>query len=287
MTAHFSVVQYVPDPIADERMNIGVIALGDDGVRCRFLRDWERVERFGGKDIGFLKEFAYSVEQTMLDQNRLLPAAPPLDLAVLGRMASGWINSIQLTPPRGSVLDGEALLASVVGDFLKEHTPTTREARNRRTIAIEAELAFSDALVRRFGTPAARDLVTRDYRYTGRRDGHDFDVAVRNGEVFLGAYAISFELATTAYLHDRVKITAWDLSDVRAADPDLELAVIASSPEVDHRQYAVAKEFYAQTERICTDYGASLIPRQDLFKIAAEVAERVPEAAIPADLGQF
>lgn len=283
MAAHFSVVQYVPDPIADERMNIGVITVGNGGIRCRFLRDWDRAERFGGKDVASLKGFARSVEETVIDQNRLLPAAPPLDLNILDRMAAGWINSIQLTPPRGSILDADALLASVAGDFLKEHTPTKRGARDKRSIASEAFTAFGDALQRRFGTPLARELVTRDYSYRGRRDMHEFDVAVRNGDVFLGAYAISFDLATTSYLHDKVKIMAWDLSDVRIVHPAVELAVIASLPTSDHKQYGIARGFYDQTEQICQDNRASLVLKESLSLIAAEVAERVPVTAIAAD----
>ncbi len=282
MTAHFSIVQYVPDPIASERMNIGVITLGDGGIRCRFLRDWDRAERFGGKDIVFLKEFARSVQQTVLDQNRLMPAAPPLDLAILERMAAGWINSIQLTPPRGSILDADALLASVARDFLKERVSAKRETRDKRSIAAVAEAAFSDALQQRFGTPAARELVTRDFPYRGRRNMHEFDVAVRNGEVFLGAFAMSFGLSTTKYLHDQVKITAWDLADMRAAYSDLRLAVITSLPTTDHKEYEAVRELYEQTEQICRDYDASLVPEDDLFRIAPEVAERVPEAALSA-----
>lgn len=282
MTSHFSVVQYVPDPIADERMNIGVITIGDGGVRCRFLHDWERVVRFGGTDAAFLKEFARSVRDTTLDQNRLLPVAPPLDLAVLERMASGWINSIQLTPPRGSTLDAEALLASVAGDFLKERVPVRREARDKRSIAARAEAAFSDALEHRFGTPTARELVTRGFPYRGRRDMHEFDVAVRNGEVFLGAFAVSFGVSGTKYLHDQVKITAWDLADVRAEYPDLDLAVVTSLPTTEQRDYEVIRELYEQTEHICRDYRASLVPEADLVQLAVDVAERVPEAALTA-----
>jgi hypothetical protein len=281
MTAHFSVVQYVPDAVADERINIGVIAVGDGGIRCRFLRDWERVERFGGRNVAFLKDFARSVQETVVDQNRLLPVAPPLNLNILEHMATGWINSIQLTPPRGSIQDSDTLLASVAGDFLKERVPTKRETRQKRSIAVDAQAVLSDALEQRCGTSLARELVTRDYRYRGKHDEHEFDVAVGNGEVFLGAYALSFQIADTDYLHDRVKITGWDLSDVRSVDTELGLAVIASLPVPGHRHYDTVRSLYLQTEQICKEYEVSLVPEDNLFQIAAEIAERIPESAIP------
>ena len=59
MTSHYSIVQYVPDPIADERINVGVIATGENGtVRVRFLGHWQRVHQFGRGDVSFLQEFA-------------------------------------------------------------------------------------------------------------------------------------------------------------------------------------------------------------------------------------
>lgn len=283
MTAHFSVVQYVPDPVADERLNIGIIVIGDGGVHCRFLRDWDRAERFGGKSVTFLKEFARSVEQTMEDQNRLMSIAPPLGLDMLQNMARGWISNIQLTSPRGSVLDADALLASVASDFLKDHTPTRRTARHKRTIAVQAEAAFSDALAQRFGMPTARELVTRQFSFRGRRDEHKFDVAVRNGQVFLGAYTLSFDLADSSYLHDRVKITGWELQDVRAADTELKLAVIASEPPPNGKQYEANHSLYEQMAQICIDYDARLVPEDELSAVATEIAESVPEMALLAD----
>lgn len=36
MVSRYSVIQYVPDPIADERMNVGVVVFNDDTVLCTF-----------------------------------------------------------------------------------------------------------------------------------------------------------------------------------------------------------------------------------------------------------
>lgn len=62
MVSYYTVVQYYPDPIADERINIGVMAFGDGRVRSRFIQDWRRVEQFGGEDISFLHDFARRAE---------------------------------------------------------------------------------------------------------------------------------------------------------------------------------------------------------------------------------
>ena len=62
--SYYSVIQYVPNPIADERINIGVIAFDDRTVLVHFLKNWNRVRNFGGEDIGFLLEFAKRMEES-------------------------------------------------------------------------------------------------------------------------------------------------------------------------------------------------------------------------------
>ena len=58
MVSRYSIIQYVPNPIADERMNIGVLAFDNENVRVQFLRNWSRVHDFGGENIRFLRDFA-------------------------------------------------------------------------------------------------------------------------------------------------------------------------------------------------------------------------------------
>ena len=61
MSTTYTVVQYVPDPIADERLNIGVIAISGDRARARFLTNWARAERFGNASVNVLPLFSPSL----------------------------------------------------------------------------------------------------------------------------------------------------------------------------------------------------------------------------------
>lgn len=61
MSAYYTVVQYVPDPVTDERVNIGVIAFDRGVVRSRFLRNWRRIQQFGSENLAFIKEFVQRV----------------------------------------------------------------------------------------------------------------------------------------------------------------------------------------------------------------------------------
>jgi Protein of unknown function (DUF3037) len=47
MVSRYSVIRYVPNPSADERINIGVLVSDEQEVRVRFLQNWERVRCFG------------------------------------------------------------------------------------------------------------------------------------------------------------------------------------------------------------------------------------------------
>src|ERR1700682_5257485 len=98
MPSHYSIVQYVPDPISDERINVGVIATGDGGaVRVRFLNHWQRVRQFGLRDVSFLQDFARRIE---IGQRELNLSGDEWSEPILRRLSSEWIQSIQLTEPR-------------------------------------------------------------------------------------------------------------------------------------------------------------------------------------------
>jgi len=106
MVCYYTIVRYYPDPITDERINIGVIVFGDGKVRSRFVRDWHRVEQFGGEDISYLHEFAQRVkgwdETTLKD--------------CIGR----WNRSIQFRKPSPSLRTPEKLLDEETRLFLHE-----------------------------------------------------------------------------------------------------------------------------------------------------------------------
>ncbi len=60
--SYYSLVQYCPDPAADERINIGLLVCGYDeqaggqSVIMAPTQDWNRVREFGCKDTALLSE---------------------------------------------------------------------------------------------------------------------------------------------------------------------------------------------------------------------------------------
>lgn len=275
MTAHYSIVQYVPDPIADERMNIGVIVIGDGEARCEFVRDWRRAQRFGNESIEYLKQFAHSVIQT-----RLLPDTQTLSLDTLCELSERWTRSIQFTTPSGSVLSPDVLLKLIATDSLKQPVRSESISKDKRAIVRKAEEILGSELERRFHTKAARKLVTHHYDYQGAVDEHRLDVAVRNGNVFLAAFAISFDRTQIEALHNRIRIAGWGLSDLQEKDKTITRAVIVSPPSESSESYGEAIGLYHQTERIAQLKGAHFLPELDLPEFASDFVKRVPAAAL-------
>lgn len=133
MSAHYTIVQYVPDPTADERVNFGVITWDDEQALSRFVGDWRRVKAFGGEDVRFLKEFARSISEKTSGALRLPELGDEIQLQALKKMVAEWSYSIQFTDPRGSLKNAEALLGEVSGLFLRElPKPVRRHARTRK-----------------------------------------------------------------------------------------------------------------------------------------------------------
>jgi hypothetical protein len=125
MPSFYFVAQYVPDQVADERINFGVFACGEGRTLYRFLRDWRRVEAFAdGGPTGFLREFAAD--------------AASWDEVALRECAAKWRHSIQITPARGSLLPPESLLERMARAFLREPRPAERVAEPNRPHALEA-----------------------------------------------------------------------------------------------------------------------------------------------------
>ncbi|MEM9544071.1 MAG: DUF3037 domain-containing protein [Cyanobacteria bacterium P01_E01_bin.42] len=77
MASRYSIIQYVPDPIAEERINIGVLVFDRQNVKVHFLSNWKRVRYFGRQeDIRTLKSFAERMQKSA-EQGLLFPGDKP------------------------------------------------------------------------------------------------------------------------------------------------------------------------------------------------------------------
>jgi hypothetical protein len=271
MPSQYSVVRYVPDPIADERINVGVVVFGEGMLRTKFIRRWSRLRGFGGgEDTGFLRDFVRDIEhaqKTLLDG-----ASQPWTAETLKRVSARWKNSIQLSEPRASLDSPDDLLRDAARTFLRDEQPRQR-GRDRRTAASIGAQSVTAALRERGIAPGG--LVKRKAAITGRVEPHTFDLVVANGKPFFAAEGLSFESADPDSINAEIEALAWAVDDVKKELRALPVAILALPPRRENAAYRRA-------EKVFTSLKANFVPESDVKKWAELMARRVPKALAEA-----
>jgi len=144
LACEFFLIRYVPDPVRNEFVNIGVLlreAGHDDGAVARFTRDWSRVRCMDpDADTALLEslegEIAERVQRSSVD--------PKPVLQMLGDSLS---NSLQITDARGSLAESlpaemEQLMRMYVEPMREK---TTRKRSGRAAIAATMRSEFERA----------------------------------------------------------------------------------------------------------------------------------------------
>lgn len=267
MTARYSIVQYVPDPIADERINFGVIAYDAEGTHASFLTSWSRVDHFGREDTRFLREFARQV------QDAIRGVGAPFTVEELERMVGGWVNSIQFTPPRASLKAAPALLEEAFARFLVNPQRNRRLTRDRRAAVSLATRGVRGALESHLSHADAAQLMHTQHVLQGALDRHHFDVVVANGVPYFAVHALSFEVPAGRW----VDATAWQIDDVRQQMRDLPIGIVALPPreDADPEEYPANLEAYTRAQRVFHGLGATVLVEDTLARWAGPYAARV------------
>ncbi|MDA0865277.1 MAG: DUF3037 domain-containing protein [Cyanobacteria bacterium] len=258
MVSRYSVIQYVPNPISDERINVGVLAFDDETVQVHFLSSWDRVRYFGQReDVSILKEFAQQMEEAA-GSGLLFPgdqSDPTPKHERLLAVADGWMNSIQFTEPRGSLESVDHLLEKMVQTYLPEiaHRP---KPRDRQFAARLATTHVRNLLKQQLGKDAVKELLRTNYELSGHHKNHKFDVTVANGKPFFAAHGISFEVQTSEAVMDSL---AWMILDVKESMPEFPLAVVALPPRPEVPDHQRLMKLYDSTTDTYQELGAKVL----------------------------
>lgn len=265
VVSRYSVIQYVPDPIADERMNVGVIVFNDDTVRVHFVSNWERARRFGMENIEFLKNFAHSMEEEA-NKGLLFPGddfdGVPYHERVL-KISREWINSIQFTEPRAALDTIDGLLEDSIKIYLHEQKlePAPKfKVRDRKAAARIVRSQTREALKQKFGNKT-KELIKQDYPVKGNSTNNKFDVVVANTEPYFAAHGISFEVDIPDTLKDAV---LWRISDVKSYQPYFPIAILVLPPKLEQSNYKQIEYAYNKTLNTYKELGADIIQENDI-----------------------
>lgn len=102
---HYSVIQYLPDFVREERINVGIVVWDKEDVIVRLLSNWDRVRLFSGDpNVGpeYFPDLLGPLDHRTLFQ-----------LFTLG-------TCIRLTRPRGSIGTLSNLLESDFKRFVEQ-----------------------------------------------------------------------------------------------------------------------------------------------------------------------
>ncbi len=282
MPTYFTVAQYIPDPIANERINIGIIVFGDGQIRSRFLRNWRRVAQFAQEDIAYVHEFTERIEDAAIASvSRAiqppipgLPSTQPLDENMLRRIIREWSNSIQFAPPEASLEEPEVLLTTLVETFLKEPAAKQAQFRDRQAAARLAVKVVRDAVAHRLGSTVAEQIVRAPYPIAGRVVPRlKVDLAVRNGRVYVATRALSFETHDMPELDEQIQRALYTLKDVGELHPKVHLDLVALSPNPALRGFREAQERFREVESSSKQAGVRLVLESNAEEWAQEIAE--------------
>jgi len=270
MSSRYSIIQYVPDPIADERINIGVLAFDDQKVRVYFLHNWERVRNFGSEDIDFLKDFAEKMQESA-EIGLLFPGDQLSDIPRherLLKVAQSWMNSIQFTEPRGSLEKVDELFADTIKRFLVD-IPKSRSKFRDRQAAARLTVSKVKQVVKELIGKEYQDLVKAKYMIPGQRKEHDIDIAIANGHPYLAAQGISFEVHTPENVLDAL---AWTISDIKDKNSDFPLAVVVLPPI---KQDKHLEKIYHDTIATYSELGAQILQEGEIKNwITSELSQQ-------------
>jgi hypothetical protein len=227
MTFYFTIIQYVPDPVANERINVGVMVFGEGKVFTRFVKNWTHIRRFGGEDISFLRDFAAdweSVAQTKL-------AGDHLNEENLLRMTREWGDSIQFTPPLPSTTNPEVLLSDMAKRVLRGGSGAPPNHRTKSQVARHVHRSMESAIAGALGQEAVTHLLATERTIWGEATYHNPDLVVRNGSPLACLFCLSFNISAQESAMATLMASVCSINDIKKKIPWVECAVIASISE--------------------------------------------------------
>ena len=253
MPAYYSIIQYVPDPVTDERINVGVAGYYEGRVETRFLVNWQRVRALCGKES--------------VDLNRLEPLFRGIDEDRLRKMIGEWRNSIQFTSPGSSLKSLEDTIDEAAARFLVDPPLSVSSIRKHADVVATAKLQLSTDISILLGSQAAKSLVRPGMEFPGRFGvNRRFDLGVRNGRPLHAVQAISLQGPKSQ--EHRVESIAFLAEEVKGRLP---LTVVVALPPLALENSSI----YQNALKTFRAVGAEVVTEDDFV----EVSERIAQAA--------
>jgi Protein of unknown function (DUF3037) len=171
----FQLIRYVPDPVKNEFVNIGVVLRAGEQSMLRFTRDWGRVRCLDpDADTQMLEALEIEVGHRLRTQ----PANHPRP--ILAQLQDSLSNGLQITETKAYL--AETFLAGLE-DLMRLYVDTPRRERSQRRSGRSALVAIMRTRFEEAGvwTLMRKQIAAADYTKAG--DPLRLDCGYRNGVV--------------------------------------------------------------------------------------------------------
>jgi hypothetical protein len=272
MTTYYAQIQYVPDPIAGERINVGIVALDEHGCTYKFVRDWRRAATFGGQEVGFLRAFADEAIETGGDWFSLRQIGNTEGVSTALRH---WNNKIQFSELKPSTKGRDDLIAEMATIFLHGETPvaeataTSYIGRGREKVVSSVSKSLGAAMRARYGH-APRGLLQRDVLVKGHIESHELHVGLKNGALYGGAFTVSYETGSPKMQQRDTDAIAFALEDLARQPIKNKLAVVVLPPPDPTLTFNRARHIFRELD-------VPIVVERGLAKWAKSLVETLPD----------
>ncbi len=268
----YSVSRFVPDPIKNEPVNIGVIVVDPETGKAahRFLHSLRSLSpRCPGADLKSLEGIVNSIQVTDM----------PGGVDDLEDLAQGYTNLLQFTPPR-------AVVASSLEDSLQRAFETyigrdvVRAGSGRVKSPKEILLMEIDAALSNDGNFMG-GVVAKRHAFAGRRGRFVPDRSVSSRDWIFALHAISFNVKAGAKIQsvlNDAKAFAVDFEDAREKNEGLECTVVMEPAAAGECEGA---ESCAQAIGHLKDRDCKVIRRNGIKPCAQQLGRRLGASGLP------
>lgn len=232
----FAVVKFVPDPIRDEPVNVGVVGVTDDGLDYRLLEQLSGLKSvLEGEDIKGLA-VALKFLRSSIDRSR------DRSLEDLQDLLYGQVRLSELMG--GLAEDAQAFLDDQFELYVSGPTPT-----NKSRIG-EDRTKVKEKIRKAIGARGRQSdlFALGKRRVKGNLSSFQFDFGVMNGHATL-IHAISFQ-TREEYALNEAKVLAFAALDTIDAHKDAAIAAVVAPPVEPTSIYDEARRVLESRARV-------------------------------------
>jgi len=272
MAAFFSIVRFVPDAVANEAVNIGLLVASGTRVEVRTLSDWDRVKHFAGTSW---REARRLVEELEQNPKAFLGLGQVNGADDLRAVLAQWTRALQFSDVRASLDTFDSVMTSLQPMVLVGQRADMLPLQNRRAVVVRTVYrAMSSAFELRFERKA-RGLVKQHAKVSGRRTNHKLDVGVVNGSVYAGAFALSFATGQPDRQWKDTDAVAFAVDDLRATGLVAPLCVVTDVAPDDGAEGA-----FRRADALFANMGVETVAVQKIDEWARRAITAVPDALV-------